>query len=255
MRYMKRAVTGFCRYARQRLLGEGVVNFRGKGIVNLIDVGSAGNLPFPWKSNMYKIKHLLTFEPRDKPHSNPNIVSMDAALWEANCEKDFYIYKGFGGSGSSLFQQNYEYVEENFEQLRSRGPEHLANTWFERSQLDTIERIACRKISDVLQELAHPFPYHFLKIDAQGAEYEILRGGEQFLSDSCLGLHLELFVLPLYKGIKLLPEVVEYLHCLGFDMVKKFPAHGSFDSQHDCIFLKRNGSGTAVDTIRELYEL
>ena len=39
------------KYARRRITGEGVINFRGKGVVNLIDVGSAGNLPSPWKEN------------------------------------------------------------------------------------------------------------------------------------------------------------------------------------------------------------
>ena len=115
--------------------------------------------------------------------------------------------------------------------------------------------IACRKLDDVLQELRHPFPYHFLKIDAQGAEYEILRGSENFLKDACLGLHLELFVLPMYKGIKLLPEVVEYLDPLSFELVKKFPAHGSFESQHDCVFLKRGNEGELIDTILAVYNL
>ena len=252
---MKRTLSPFYRYARRRLLGEGVVNFRGKGFVSFIDVGSVGRLPPPWKDNAQKIRHLLKFEPRDEPSRSPNIVTMNCALWETNGERDFYIYKGFRGTGSSLFQQDYAYVAKNFEELRTRGPSDLADTWLERSQLDRTERITCRRLDDVLQELAHPFPYHVLKIDAQGAEYEILRGAERFLSKSCLGLHLELFVLPLYKGSTLLPEVTEYLDGLGFELVKKFPAHGSFASQHDCLFLKRGQSGKVIDTIRETYHL
>jgi FkbM family methyltransferase len=225
-------------------------------IVNLIDVGSAGTLPYPWRQNTDKILHLLKFEPRDNSkEKNPYIVSVDVALWSTNCERDFYIYKGHGGQGSSLFQQNYEYVQENFEKIRNRGPEDLANTWFERSQLDRVEQIRCRRLDDLLEELDHPFQYHFLKIDAQGAEYEILKGAERFLRESCIGLHLELFTLPLYKGIKLLPEVVEYLESYNFELVKKHPAHGSFDSQHDCVFLKKGVKGRIVATIREIYEL
>ncbi len=252
---MKRSLKDLYRYARQRLLGETMVNLIGKGIVNLIDVGSAGDLPYPWKKNANKILHLLKFEPRDKPSRSPYIVTVDAALWGTNCERDLYIYKGFGGSGSSLFQQNYGYVAENFEELLSHGPRYLSSTWFERSQLDRIERIACRRLDDVLQELAHPFSYHFLKIDAQGAEYEILKGAEEFLRQVCVGLHLELFVLPLYKEIKLLPSVKAYLEGINFELVKKFPAHGSFDSQHDCVFLKRGQMNKVVDTIRGIYDL
>lgn len=255
MEKMKRVLKSIYRYSRKRIFGEGVVNFRGEGIVNFIDVGSAGDLPHPWEKNANRIRHLLKFEPRDKRSISPNVVSLDVALWETNCERDFYIYKGRGGSGSSLFQQNYEYVAENFEELRSRGPEYLASSWFERSKLHRTERITCRTLDGVIQELHHPFPYHFLKIDAQGAEYEVLRGADAFLRESCVGIHLELFMLPLYKGIKLLPEVKQYLENLEFDLIKEFPAQGSFDAQHDCLFLKRGQNSKVVDVIREIYAL
>lgn len=252
---MKRILKSSYGYVRQRFLGEGVVNFQRKGVVNVIDVGSAGELPYPWDKNAIKIKNLLKFEPRDRLSKSPFIVTMDVALWETNCERDFYIYKGFGGTGSSLFQQNYEYVAENFDLIRARGPEHLANTWFERSQLDRVERITCSRLDDVLEELDHPFAYHFLKIDAQGAEYEILKGAEHLLSSSCIGLFLELFVIPLYKGIKLFPVVVEYLERFGFRLVKKYPPHGSFDSQHDCLFLKMGTNPQIGRLIRGVYGL
>jgi len=236
-------------------LGYGVINFRGKGVINLIDVGSDGDLPSPWMKNAHKIHNLLKFEPRSQSTQTPNVVTLETALWEIPCERSFYIYKGFGGTGSSLFLQNYEYVADNFEELRSRGPKSLADTWFQRSELDKVEKISCRTLDDVLIELNQPFPYHFLKIDAQGAEYEILRGAEEFVRQSCIGMHIELFTLPLYKGIKLLPEVVSYLAGFGFDLVKKFPSHGSFDSQNDCIFMKRGMKNKTSNLIMEIYDV
>jgi hypothetical protein len=242
-------------YAMKQLLGDGVINFRGRGIINLIDVGSAGHLPSPWKENAHKINYLLKFEPRDKSEQTPHVVTLDTALWEINCDKDLYIYKGFGGTGSSLFQQNYEYVSENFEELRGRGPRNLADTWFERSQLDKVEKISCRTLDDVLVELNQSFPYHFLKIDAQGAEYEILKGAEKFLRQSCIGIHLELFTVPLYKGIKLFSDVEAYLAGFEFDLAKKFPSHGSFDSQNDCLFIKRSISNKVSEVILKVYNV
>lgn len=227
-----------------------------RGVVNLIDVGSAGDLPYPWRENADKILYLLKFEPRDKADQQNSFVKMvDIALWETSEERDFYIGTGNASHGSSLFLQNYEYVAENFETLRHRGPKQLADTWLQRSQIERVEKVQCRPLDAILQELDPDVQYHFLKIDAQGAEYQILKGAEKFLQRSCVGLHLELFELPLYKDIKLLPEVVAYLEKLGFDLVKKFPAHGSFDSQHDCLFLKRGCEGQVVDTIRKVYSL
>ncbi len=241
------------RTIRQRTLGEGNVNARNQGIVNLIDVGSVGDLPDPWYQHAATIHHLLKFEPRDYPDTNPFVTTVDAALWECEGKRDFYIYRGGSGVGSSLFEQNYDFVEANFRWLQRRGPSRLAKTWFQRSQLDHVERIPCRRLDNVLHELGHPFPYHFLKIDAQGAEYQILRGAEQFLARDCLGLHLELFVIPLYKGIQRLPAVVNYLDDMGFDFVQRFPPHGSFNSQHDCVFLKRNQRGPVFEAICRVY--
>jgi FkbM family methyltransferase len=244
------------RRARWLALGDRMVNLRGTGVVGLIDVGSIGSLPSPWNQKASRIAHLLKFEPRDRSRSsNPRVRVLDTALWDAECERDFFIYKGYRGTGSSLFEQNLDYVRANFEVLRQRGPRRLAETWFERSQLERVERIRCRRLDDVLAGLDGSVSYHFLKIDAQGAEYPILRGAEAFLRESCLGLHLELFTLPLYRGIRLLPEMVRYLGGLGFERVRQYPAHGSFDSQNDCVFLKPAARGVVADAIREIYAL
>jgi hypothetical protein len=96
----------------------------------------------------------------------------------------------------------------------------------------------CRTLDYTIKDLGLPFSFDFIKVDAQGAEYEILRGAENFLTHSCIGLHLELFNIPLYKEIKLLPEVAEYLRGFGFSLVRKMPFHGTFNSQNDCIFIK-----------------
>lgn len=252
---MNKAAVRFYRLIRKQILKKSSLMSIGKGCVNLIDVGSAGDLPSPWLENADKIKYLLEFEPRSIPDKSAYITSLNFALGSEENQRDLYVYKGFGGSGSSFYKQNYEYVGENFVTLRKRGAKYLAKTWFERSVLCQVERISCRTLDSILKELANQITYHFLKIDAQGAEYEILVGAQEFLKNNCLGLHLELFTIPLYKGIRLLPEVDDYLAGFGFELVKKFPAHGSFNSQHDCVFLKKQLNNKIVDTIKEIYSL
>ena len=94
-----------------------------------------------------------------------------------------------------------------------------------------------------------------MKIDAQGAEFNILKGAESLLKTSCVGLHLELFNIPLYKGIALINEVESYLGKLNFKLIKKFPFHGTFDSQNDCLFIKKNGDPKIISIIYEAYQL
>lgn len=229
------------------------LNYRNKGIINFIDVGSVGGLPEPWSSNANLVKFLLNFEPNEDLKRGSNFMTYNTALWESEATLSFYIYKGFNATGSSLFKQNFDYVKNNFETLKKRGPAFLAETWFDRSERVNTKQLKCRPIDDILREEFPSTPFHFMKIDAQGAEYNILKGAKSLLAGSCVGLHLELFVLPMYEGIALMDEVSAFLADFGFRMVKKFPAHGTFDSQHDCLFLNENKEPNLCSVIRQVY--
>jgi FkbM family methyltransferase len=181
-----------------------------------------GGLPEPWRQNANKIKFVLNFEPNESPRRGPNFMTYNTAVWESEETRQFYLYKGFNATGSSLFKQNYEYVRSNFEKLKNRGPKDLAETWFDRSELIGTIELKCRTIDSILRDEFSSVPFHFMKIDAQGAEYNILKGSESLLSESCVGLHLELFTLPLYEGIVLLDDVEVYLSKFGFKLVKKW---------------------------------
>jgi len=221
-------------------------------VINFIDIGSAGGLPAPWPEHEDLIRCQLRFEPRETPLRDTHIIRLDTALWSTAGERDFHTFSG-GGMASSMFEQNYDYVREHFESLSQRGDPDLAQSWFDRSAQAGTQRVHCQTLDAVLAQ--QPLHYEFLKIDAQGAEYEILNGAQAFLRNDCLGLHLELFVIPLYKDIRLLPEVQALLADKGFELVKKFPAHGSFASQHDCLFLKRGADNRVTRALRSVYGL
>jgi FkbM family methyltransferase len=223
--------------------------------VNLIDVGSAGMMPEPWASHRELIGKKLAFEPRDNESTIENVISISTTLWEKKEKRNFYTYRGLNGSGSSLFLQNYDFVLNNFDSLKSIGPSALAQTWLERSLPVAVNRVACSTLDSVLHELNLSDKLHFLKIDAQGAEYQILRGAENYLLNDCYGMQLELFTVPMYKEIKLYDEVVAYVNSLGFVLVKRFPPHGTFDSQCDCVFLRRDIEDDVSIAIRTIYGL
>lgn len=249
-----RAARRLTRGALDRARGHGIINRGGNGVVGLIDVGSVGSLPRPWHQRSDLVSHVLKFEPRDSREETPRVVTVDAALWSEPAKLPFYVYTGLAGQGSSLFRQNVDYVRENFDTLRTLGPSYFAETWFERAKLDHVDEIQCTTLDAVLAERSES--YQVLKIDAQGAERQILEGSSTYLSSGeCLALHLELFRLPLYEGITLRPEVEEYLDGMGYALVKEYPPHGSFDSQNDCVFLRRGASGPITDAIRTAYEL
>jgi len=168
-----------------RVSGRSVINYRGRGSINFIDVGSSGHLPEPWLSNACHIRKLLSFEPLESGKADENIIVSPNALWSSTTVRPFHIYKGFRSTGSSLFEQNFDYVNSNFDRLRNIGPEYLASTWHERSALVRTEQMECTTLDETLRQLDLPFVFDFMKIDAQGAEYEILTGAEKFLAESC----------------------------------------------------------------------
>ena len=233
---------------------EARINFLGRGRVSLIDVGSVGGIDPRWAQRAEHLRFLVCFEPREASSRSKHILSLQTALWDEDGDRDFYVYRGLNQSGSSLFRQNYDYVRTHYDTLQGQGPAALAKTWFERSELVETRRVGCRQLDGVLAEHAPGRRFDFLKIDAQGAEHQILRGAENTLR-ACTGLYLELFKIPLYEGITLMPDVVEHLDALQFDLVRKDQAHGSFDSQHNCLFLRRGSHGRVRETIEKVYEM
>lgn len=236
--------------------GYGSINRGGRGVINLIDIGAVGKLPSPWYEHAPLIHNLLSFEPRENARQRPHVIALDAAVWSHDEAREFFIYAGNQGHRSSLLEQNVEYVRAHYDELKERGPRHLAETWFERSTLVKTVPVECRCLDNILGELSADIRYHFLKVDVQGAEYQVLQGAENYLKTACLGLHMELFTIPLYKDMVLLPDVVAYLKTAGFELVKKMPPHGTFDSQHDCLFLKQNvcpEDAAIIAAIRRVY--
>jgi FkbM family methyltransferase len=78
----------------------------------------------------------------------------------------------------------------------------------------------------------------FVKIDAQGAERQILEGGGASL-DVVQGLELELSLVPLYAGETLFAEMVSWLATRGFDL------HAIGDGLSD----RRTGAVLQVDAL------
>ncbi len=256
-RFLKKMERRFTHHITSRVLPGYKVNYRDRGLINFIDVGSAGRLPHPWLSHANTIRLLLKFDPNESAlqGQDPNIKTYPIALWETDADLTLYIVEGMGTTGASLFKPNIDYVKRNYQELKKRGPQFMAETWFERSRPVGQEIIRCRKLDDLIRAEFPSTPFHFMKVDTQGAELNILKGAESVISGSCLGLHLELFTLPLYEGIALLDEVESYLAGFGYRLAKKNPAHGSFDSQHDCLFLKEEGDPRILSTFRKLYKV
>lgn len=78
-----------------------------------------------------------------------------------------------------------------------------------------VPRIAVKHVTETLDRVADARDNIFLKIDAQGAELDILRGGEDTLARTTL-IQLEVAVLRYNEGAPSMVEVLQFMDDRGF---------------------------------------
>jgi FkbM family methyltransferase len=84
---------------------------------------------------------------------------------------------------------------------------------FPHTQNDSITTVKCKRL-DSIKEITIRKPV-FLKIDVQGAEIDVMQGGEHILKDVDV-VQLEVSFEPLYEGQAQYAEVVSYMSKMGF---------------------------------------
>ena len=72
-------------------------------------------------------------------------------------------------------------------------------------------------------EFLRPTDATFLKIDVQGFEKQVMAGGQSTLNDKCVGMQLELSIVPLYEGGMLVREALDFAYSLGFTLTGLLP--------------------------------
>jgi FkbM family methyltransferase len=83
----------------------------------------------------------------------------------------------------------------------------------------------------------------FLSIDTQGAEYDILRGGQKVVSGNVLAVYCEVEFVPLYQGQKLFGDVTALLEEYGLGFAA-FTRIESLSSRREALGLRGQGLTT-----------
>jgi hypothetical protein len=79
-----------------------------------------------------------------------------------------------------------------------------------------------------------------LKIDTQGFDVDVIEGGRRTLADHVVALQVEVPIRNLYEGAPSLPEMVELVHDLGFEVTWVSPVARRPDLRLDeCDFVAR----------------
>lgn len=208
--------------------------------LTLIDVGGQQGLQLPWMLRADRITPIV-FEPlaAEADQLRPTIGRIPGAQVVARALADSSgsrtLYVTSGSSCSSLREPNDVF-------LRAYSIAPLFRV-ARRLEVD------CVRYDELFAQGVVPAP-DVIKIDVQGFEYEVLQGFGDLLH-SCLGVELEAHLYELYKGQKLLGDLVALLAGYGLVLRQVRPT-GNFDG--DCVEVdafftrRRDAAGAWSDT-------
>lgn len=104
------------------------------------------------------------------------------------------------------------------------------------------EKVAVRRLDQILGELCAPTDRVFLKIDTQGSDEAVLRGAVGVL-DRIFGLQMEISLSPLYEKQPSLESTITLARELGFDLWSLERGATARESgrvlEADAVFVKR----------------
>ena len=190
-----------------------------------MDVGAEGGFNIDGGLNQKYINNFIPImsEPRNIEEKNKNLTSK--AVWSSNGEKILYV-TGKNPSGSSFYIPDE--IGFSF---------HTDEIGFKDYEVTEKILVKTTTIMDHLNDLDIK-NIDYLKIDTQGAEFEILRGLGKFRP---LLIKVEVQIIPLYKNVPSWTELVNLMHQYGYIIInqEQFAINRFMDFPHivDMIFI------------------
>ena len=190
-----------------------------------LDIGSDGGFNIDgFLNKKYNNNFILILsEPREMESKNENITSK--AFWSSKDEKILYV-TGRNPGGSSFYIPDE--VGFSF---------HTDEIGFKDYEITDKILVKTTTISDHLNDL-NIENIDFLKIDTQGAEFEILKGLGKFRP---LLVKVEVQIIPLYKNVPSWTELVNLMHQYNYILInqEEFAINRFMDIPHivDMIFI------------------
>ena len=177
--------------------------------LTLIDIGARGDIPPPWNKleNLYPDRlKVIGFEPDTLEYVKlakkfPEREYINEALGAASGAKKFYINET--ASTSSNYPANLRLLK-NFHPDHSRGRKVARILDVPVTTLDTV----------MPKHLCAPF----IKIDVQGAELDIMKGGNVFFDKVAVGISAECWTYPIYEGQPLLHDILAWASVNNFEL-------------------------------------
>jgi len=163
------------------------------------DVGARGGMEKPWLAHHNSIS-VVGFEPDQKEYhklkdsKNANDIVLPYALY--NNESSLSLNLTSSRGCSSIYLPNYNFLD--------RFPDSKRFSVEEKRAIEsiTLDKLYENKIIENID---------FIKLDTQGSELNILKGGSKFINNSIIGLQVEVEFKPMYESQPLFSDIDKYI--------------------------------------------
>ncbi|MFC3095061.1 FkbM family methyltransferase [Alteromonas sediminis] len=222
--------------------------FKSFGIkICFCDIGASEGLGGPWKLLDEGIITTIGFEPDKKEYEKlvakyPDSTYYNIGLWSEPCTRNYYLtqqdyYNDFKHGTSGMYPPNVPKISLNYGDI-DKG-----------RAVEKIVKVPCDALDNVLGN--NPVIPDFVKMDTQGAEYEILKGARGLLSQNAPIVTLETWNEDIYKDVPLVHKVMALMDEYGYQLYKTAIAVGRFyatdksvhcisrDSGHELFYVKK----------------
>jgi len=180
--------------------------------INYVDVGARDDISPLLKSFNDNIK-IIGFEVDPEERNKlkekfPDRKYYDFGLWSKKQQLDLYLTIDPGCS--SIYKPNFE-ANSKFKDI-FHSPRNL----------NKIIPISC----NTLDSIDEP-EIDFIKIDTQGAEYEILKGAKKVLSSNIPLISCETWTTEVYQNVPLMHKVIEIMYDYGYELLDMELCHSA----------------------------
>ncbi len=196
------------RWAKERPIAFTCLKELGPGATTVLDVGARWGVGEAWW-NLNPLAKIVGFDPDPIECARLNAAAKSGETYvpfalgaTPNSEVPLYVTKE--PAGSSLYPPLDNVIE--------RFPEELGRML----PLEKTIQVPTTSLDDWWSKSGRP-QISFLKLDTQGSELDILKGGTRVLHD-CVGLELEVEFNPFYQGQPLFADVDAFLRKEGFSL-------------------------------------
>ncbi len=163
----------------------------------IVDVGATGGIEKRWRP-IQELCHFITFDPDQRVENlDSKSSNYPIGLWSKKIEKQLHLAAFPSASTVCSFHK------ENLSSFLNAPCHEVISS--QTIALDSMERVLEGKQSP-----------DFIKVDAEGADLEILKGAESFLKTSCLGLQVEAPFYERHEKAPFFSEIDPYLRQKGF---------------------------------------